>query len=86
MVVSADPQATRTGLVVRAFWLRTGVGVAAAWLFCDPLLRTAFCPSLLTPVTARTWTAPEVLEPVATVTTVLVVFAIRAVRMKTDIR
>jgi hypothetical protein len=87
VVVSALPMATRVGLVVRAFWLSTGVGVPPdAWLSCLPLLRTALAPSLVTPVRASTWTAPEVLLPVATVTTVEVVLTISAVRMNTLIR
>lgn len=87
VVVSAEPTAASVQLVVMAFWFRAGVGVPPdAWLFWLPLERTALAPSLLTPVMARTWTAPELLEPVATVTTVLVVLAIRAVRMNTDMR
>lgn len=83
VVVSAEPTAASVQLVVIAFWLRAGAGVAAAWLSCLPLERTALAPSLLIPVRARTWTAPLVLLPVATVTTVLVVLTIRAVRMNT---
>jgi hypothetical protein len=55
-------------------------------LFSDPLLRTQFAPSLLTPVQGTTWIVPEVFDPVATVMTVDVVFAINAVRMNTDMR
>ena len=84
--MSAEPTAASVQLVVMAFWFRAGAGVAAAWLFCEPLDRTALAPSLLIPVRARTWTAPDVLEPVATVTTVLVVFTMSAVRMNTLIR
>lgn len=84
--MSADPQADSVQLPVKAFWLRAGAAVPAAWAFWLPLLRTALAPSLLMPVIASTWTVPEVLEPVATVTTVEVVLAIRAVRINTDMR
>lgn len=55
-------------------------------MFCNPLLRTAALPNLLIPVIASTCTAPDELLPVATVTTVEVVFTISAVRMNTLMR
>jgi hypothetical protein len=86
VVVSALPCATIVRFPVNALWLRTGAAVPAAWLFCDPLLRTASAPTRDIPLIATDTTQPDVFEPVATVITVEVVFAINAVRMKTERR
>lgn len=87
MVVSALPMATSVQSPVSAFIAKAGVGVPPeAWLSCWPWVLTAFEPTFEIPVIASTCTAPALFEPVATVTTVEVVFTINAVRMNTDIR
>lgn len=87
VVVSALPIATRVQFVVSAEIAKAGVGVPPeAWLSCCPWVLTALDPSFEIPVMASTCTAPALFEPVATVTTVEVVFTIKAVRMKTDMR
>lgn len=65
--------------------MRTGAGVPDAIFAWLPWLRTAAEPTFAMPETATTTISPAVLEPVATVTVVDVVFAIRAVRTNTAI-
>lgn len=80
--MDTDPM---VGLSVFVVDVNAGAGVPAAWFATNLLCSTAEAPSFAMPENARITTEPDVLDPVATVTVVLVVFGKSDVRTNTDV-